>query len=746
MALKEVWPGYETVERIGRGGYGTVYKVRKTDSTGEYYSAVKKISIPKDEEEYYALKEEDYSDENITEIFEQRMQRIVDEFKLMAKFKGQSHIVSYEDHMIVEHENGIGWDILIRMELLTNLKKHYKNMDESDIIRLGTDICKALEIIQKENIVHRDIKPENILVNEYGQYKLSDFGIAKTMDHVTKATLIGTPDYIAPEVFKKQAYGFLADEYSLGLVLYWTLNERRMPFVEIKDKPPTDEEIQSAQKRRMDGEAIPEPLHGNPLLKKAVLKACAYNPEDRYQTITEFKRALQLCEGGFTFTEDDTPTKETETEKESITSAETMGAWGHTTVKTEEPDFSAEPEETENKYHRMLEKLRKAQADRTGTGANISTEEEIMQEMSAYDVFLIGLAYTFGAEVNVSDKSGKDIIEYNGQKGWIINFAEQGKDNYCYILMNSDCSRLWLEHAAGNGEYRAMALLSYIFEYDKNDLQNAQYWMNKAYYLPSAEYKDFLKREAERQNKKANPVIVDKTALLNQYLPQLEGKYCIKPNLDQKILNQAVNVMRGNPSYSKFRGEEDLKQQNIIGVYVAKMNLWAPSIIARQVIIFTQEKLFSNLLFVQSIQPVRTKSMFGEFTSYSSQNLYSYCIPYRNMMHFENIDYKINHLKVVQHAAKAIHMIYTPDTNYKEGYLAYYPKLTDGNVLMNLLKALADTEKKDVMNTNLRTQAFLQETKDLKVSEQLISNVFNTINSTTGYGFGDLFDILSGKK
>ena len=81
------------------------------------------------------MKDEDYTDENITMIFAKRMNRIIDEFKLMAKFKGLSHIVSYEDHMIVEHENGIGWDILIRMELLENLKKHFKNMDENDIIR-----------------------------------------------------------------------------------------------------------------------------------------------------------------------------------------------------------------------------------------------------------------------------------------------------------------------------------------------------------------------------------------------------------------------------------------------------------------------------------------------------------------------------------------------------------------------------------------------------------------------------------
>jgi len=283
-------------------------------------------------------------------------------------------------------------------------------------------------------------------------------------------------------------------------------------------------------------------------------------------------------------------------------------------------------------------------------------------------------------------------------------------------------------------------LLSYIFEYDQNDLQNAQYWMNKAYYLPSSENKNYLKQETERQNKKANPVVVDKTALLNQYLSQLEGKCCIKPNLDQKILDQAVALMRINPSYSKFGGEEDLKKQEIIGVYVSKMNIWAPPIIGRQVIIFTQEKLFSNFLFAQTTQTEIKKTLLGEMQTSLSQNLYSYCIPYRNMVQFENIDFKLLHSKCVLHAAKAIHMIYILDTNYNEGNLAYYPKLTDGNILMNLLKALADTEKKDALNTNLRTQIFLQETKDLKAGEQVFTDFFHYTNGDLEDIFGNFFN------
>ena len=112
------------------------------------------------------------------------------------------------DHLIIEHEDDIGWDILMRLELLTPLLDHtYKNgMTEDDVIKLGTDMCKALEFCRKYDIIHRDIKPENIFIAPSGDYKLGDFGIAKTVEKTRLGmSRRGTVVYMAPEVFKGEA-------------------------------------------------------------------------------------------------------------------------------------------------------------------------------------------------------------------------------------------------------------------------------------------------------------------------------------------------------------------------------------------------------------------------------------------------------------------------------------------------------------------------------------------------------------
>ena len=231
--VNEIWPGWQIIEELGKGQFGHVYKIKKTDDhTGrEFFSALKVITIPKSDDEVQYYLDDGYDLDSITNLYANQVNRIVDEFSLLYRFKGTANIVSYEDHRVLHSEDSLSWQIMIRMELLTPMTKYLAAhpMSESDVIRCGIDICRALELCQTENIIHRDIKPQNIFVNDFGSFKLGDFGIARSMDHTTHATLAGTMTYLAPEVFRREKYNSSVDMYSLGLVMYWLLNERRMP-------------------------------------------------------------------------------------------------------------------------------------------------------------------------------------------------------------------------------------------------------------------------------------------------------------------------------------------------------------------------------------------------------------------------------------------------------------------------------------------------------------------------------------
>lgn len=167
----------------------------------------------------------------------------------------------------------------------TSEKLHGKNetMDAEEVIRFGIEICSALEICHEKGIIHRDIKPDNLMVSKEGQFKLGDFGIAREPISGTM-TVAGTPDYMAPEVKETTIYDKTADIYSLGLVLYYLSNDFRLPFADVADP---EERIN----RRMKKDAVlPEPENAFADMRKLILKACAYDPKDRYQSAGEMKK------------------------------------------------------------------------------------------------------------------------------------------------------------------------------------------------------------------------------------------------------------------------------------------------------------------------------------------------------------------------------------------------------------------------------------------------------------------------
>lgn len=295
------WPGWETTRLIGRGSFGAVYEIERKlfEDEEPEKAALKVITIPQNDSDIEEMYSDGYDEESVTSTFHAHLKSIVAEYSLMRKMNGSSNIVNCDDVRYVQHDDGIGWDIYIKMELLTPLAKALPaEVSEDQVIRIAMDMCAALELCQKHNIIHRDIKPQNIFVSENGDYKLGDFGIAKTVEKTMGGTKTGTYKYMAPEVYSNKPYNSTADIYSLGLVLYWLLNERRMPFMPLppeKLRAGMDEE---SRNRRFSGEKIPAPKNGSRELKRIILKACAFDPKDRYQSAREMREDLMRLSGG----------------------------------------------------------------------------------------------------------------------------------------------------------------------------------------------------------------------------------------------------------------------------------------------------------------------------------------------------------------------------------------------------------------------------------------------------------------
>ena len=297
MDVGNYWREWEITELVGAGSYGKVFKIRRTGINNFVEeSALKVIRIPQNASDYQSALSEGMDDESVSAYFESIVNELSNEFALMSRLKGNTNIVSFEDYEVVRVPDDFGWEIFIRMEFLTPLTSYIANKEITvkDVARIGIDICKALEVCEKEKIIHRDIKPENIFVSSREDFKLGDFGIAKKLENTSVSlTKKGTLSYMAPEVYKGQPYTASVDIYSLGIVLYRLLNYNRNPFM-----PPYPERIQyhhreEARVRRMSGEPLPPPISAPEDFARVILKACAYDPANRFPDARSMRQAIE---------------------------------------------------------------------------------------------------------------------------------------------------------------------------------------------------------------------------------------------------------------------------------------------------------------------------------------------------------------------------------------------------------------------------------------------------------------------
>ena len=162
------------------------------------------------------------------------------------------------------------------------------SLDESCSIML--QLCDALIEVHSKNIVHRDIKPQNVYYASDGEIKLGDFGISvllgSGMNVNENKKVMGTAQYLAPELVYGEKATFQSDIYAMGITFFELLTGR-VPF---DGKNPHDVAVMQVEKE------VPSPLTINPDLPKEVeyiiFKAVNKNLDERYKSVNEMKKDI----------------------------------------------------------------------------------------------------------------------------------------------------------------------------------------------------------------------------------------------------------------------------------------------------------------------------------------------------------------------------------------------------------------------------------------------------------------------
>ncbi|KAJ1677225.1 Protein kinase [Spiromyces aspiralis] len=186
---------YSKVKKIGQGASGNVYLARRQRT-----------------QELVAIKQMDLADQPRKEL-------LVNEIEVMRESK-HKNIVNYIESFLI---NGTDlWVVMEYMEggALTDIIDNTE-MNEKQIATVCREVCKGLHHLHKQEIIHRDIKSDNVLLDVEGNVKITDFGFCAKLSNARRkrATMVGTPYWMAPEVVKQKPYGYKVDVWSLGIMV-----------------------------------------------------------------------------------------------------------------------------------------------------------------------------------------------------------------------------------------------------------------------------------------------------------------------------------------------------------------------------------------------------------------------------------------------------------------------------------------------------------------------------------------------
>lgn len=266
------------------------YPAMCVDSDERYI--VKTISVPASQVQLEALLLTGAypNAEAAREYFKDLAMGIRSEIEILEKCAARRGFLAFQNSQIVPMEEGVGYEVYLLSYYRRTLERHLKRepLTHLSAVNLGIDICAALSLCREMGYLYVDLKPSNIFINTSAQtYHLGDLGFVP-LESLKYASLPDRyrSDYTAPEI--ADAFATLnttMDTYALGLVLYQIYNNAQLPFDSVDSKAALMAQLAA-------GEPLTPPAYADYELAEIICKACAFNPEDRWQTPEEMAEAL----------------------------------------------------------------------------------------------------------------------------------------------------------------------------------------------------------------------------------------------------------------------------------------------------------------------------------------------------------------------------------------------------------------------------------------------------------------------
>ncbi|HTW31699.1 MAG TPA: protein kinase [Candidatus Sulfotelmatobacter sp.] len=265
---------YEILAELGRGAMGVVYKAR--DPQIDRFVALKTVSL-------WGQEPDQEAEFRLRFINEAQAAGRLHHPGIVSVFDMGENPENRDPYIVLEYVSG---------ESLNKILHREKKLPLPRALKLAEEIADALDYAHTQGVVHRDIKPANILINETGNAKIADFGIAKlNLAHFTlPGRVLGTPAYMAPEQLSGEGADGRSDLFSLGVILY-TMVTGHSPF---QGNSATTVCFKVANREPVAASALDLTLPAD--IDAIIARAMAKLPEERYQRGAEFAADLRILQ------------------------------------------------------------------------------------------------------------------------------------------------------------------------------------------------------------------------------------------------------------------------------------------------------------------------------------------------------------------------------------------------------------------------------------------------------------------
>lgn len=279
------------VERESPAHDGRTSYILRRGSSDERF-VLKVLSIPAADSQVRAMiLSGAYADEAaLHEYYGKVVDHVKAELNAGKKLAASGYFAGALDYQVETKESGVGYDVYILRPFHIPLNELLSHGAITNLraINLGIDLCDSVSTCREAGYIFGNIKPENVFLTPSGRFMLGDLGLIPLED-LEYACLpeeyLGA--YSAPELSEITASpNTTMDLYSLGMVLYKIYNGNHDPF----EDENTGEGV--ADKLRLTGKPLPTPIYADYELAGIILKACAFKPENRYQSPEELKQAI----------------------------------------------------------------------------------------------------------------------------------------------------------------------------------------------------------------------------------------------------------------------------------------------------------------------------------------------------------------------------------------------------------------------------------------------------------------------